>query len=70
MNKPKQDSKIKQEELHNEENTELTDEALEKVSGGTFALNTETQPYSSYGWVRGKISQVDYNFTTPRSDNK
>ncbi len=59
MSKSTEDSKIKKDELISDDNTELTDEALEQVNGGTFQLKKETQPYSS----AGKASFKDLNMT-------
>ncbi len=61
MNRPTQESKIKKDELPHDENSELTDEALEQVSGGAFGLKKETQPHSGSG--SGKVNVQDLSLT-------
>ena len=61
MNKSTEDSKIKQNEVIDEENTELTDEALEQVSGGVFGLKKEIPSYSRSG-AAGKVNVNDLSF--------
>ncbi len=45
-----------------DEKTELTDEELEQVNGGTYQLKKETQTYSKGGGA-GKVNVNDLSFT-------
>ena len=68
MKKQTKDSKTKKDEVISDENTELTDEALEQVNGGDFELTKETQSVSRS--AQGKIALANYNFTTPTTGHK
>ena len=60
MNKPTEDSKIKKDEVNIDENTELTDEALEQVSGGVDTLKTKSGTVSEELTLNYRKFRVDY----------